>query len=185
MFSVMFQERYICDLSSKKSKAICTLYLLQQVVIKRAAQYQKNISPMEPCAEYCISWKPNNVGRLANNKEFGFQTFSLTSQYAVLYALNTRSSLTSFFSCTFLEWNIETCHCISDSIGSVCCWILSETVQRLLCWKFCVACIRNKTFLFLLVSWTRFHVSVLVLGEQPVMYKSVLSRPMLRLFGSW
>ena len=33
----------------------------------------------------------------------GFQTFSLTSQYAALYALNIRSALSSFFSRTFFK----------------------------------------------------------------------------------
>ena len=66
----------------------------------------------------------NNVVRLAKDKKFGIQTFSLTSQYAALYALNMRSSQVSF-SALFLNEIVETCPCISDSIGSLCCWIIS------------------------------------------------------------
>ena len=78
------------------------LYTFPNKLSSKELLITKNITPMELCAEYWkFSWKPNNVCRLANDEKFGFQTFSLTSQYAALYALNMRSFLWSFFSCTF------------------------------------------------------------------------------------
>ena len=68
----------------RRPKQFALYTFSNKLSLRELLSTKKNISPMEPCAEYCISWKPNNVGRLANNKEFGFQTFSLTSQYAVL-----------------------------------------------------------------------------------------------------
>ena len=49
----------------------------------------------------------------------------------------------------FLKWNLETCPCISDSMGSLCSWIVLLNCSQGVALKFSDACIRSKTFLFL------------------------------------
>ena len=129
------------------------LYIIPNKLLSRELLSTKNISSRERWAKdlkFFISRRLNNVGRLANDEKFWFKTFSYTSQYAALYALNMTSSLLSFFSWTFfLKWNLETCPCISDSMGSLCSWIVLLNCSQGVALKFSDACIRSKTFLFL------------------------------------
>ena len=113
------------------------LYTIPNKLSSREVFSTKNISSRECCTKdwkFFISWRLNNIGRSANGEKFAFQTFSLTSQYAVLGALNMRSSLLSFFSCPFFfKWNIETWSFTSDSMGSLWCWMwlpLNVTLAR-------------------------------------------------------